>query len=171
LTSLVALVSRVALVLRALEMDSESSELDSPVVPRVLEADAAKKKSRGVRLSKADREARKEQRLAAAQGKVGAASEDTSDDAFAARRAQLLQHVARAEWQDAGALGKESLQLAKELLRAMLPLGRHKLAAHLAAQMTMAVPASAPHRSGRARHRLRRVGRGPCTRRRAVRAL
>ena len=54
-----------------------------------------------------------------------------SDEAFAARRAQLLQHVACAEWQDAGALAKQSLKLAAELLRAMLPLGRHKLAAHL----------------------------------------
>ena len=54
-----------------------------------------------------------------------------------------MAHVGRAEWNEAGALGAESLQLAQELLSALLPLGRHRLTTHLAAFVTATVPAGA----------------------------
>ena len=128
-----------------MEDDSSASELDSPVVPRVPAALAAKKKKRrGVRLSKQEREQRQAQRLAAAQGQVGSASEGGPDAEFAAQhREQLLGHVERAEWNEAGALGGANFLLAEELLRAVLPLGRHRLTAHLAGVVAATVPAAA----------------------------
>ena len=40
-----------------------------------------------------------------------------ADPAFEDRRARLMLHVCRAEWNEAAALGGESVQLAGELLR------------------------------------------------------
>ena len=52
------------------EEESSCSEQDSPAVPRVAPA-LAKKKRRGARLSKRERDLKKERSLAAAQGDLG----------------------------------------------------------------------------------------------------
>mgnify|MGYP006111036247 CR=1 FL=1 len=121
--------------------DDDSSATSSPApTPRQLLP--GKKKRRGARLSKQEREARQQQRLAASQG--GAVpSEDCALGAFQERRARLLNHVERGEWNEAGALGGESVQLSEELLQKLLLLGRHRLTTHLATSVAATVPPTA----------------------------
>ena len=114
-----------------MEVDSSSASESSPA--RAPPPSSARRKRRGVKLTKAEREARQQQRRAAAEGLIGVATEDESGADFEMRRTRLLAHVHQAEWDAAAALGGESIQLAEVLLRALLPLGRHKLVSHLAA--------------------------------------
>ena len=128
---------------REMQADTSDSEAASPVVPRVPEAAKKKKKSRGARLSKAERQERQNQRAAAASGDAANYSEDPSTEAFIARHEKLLLHVSRAEWNEAGALGGESVQLSEALMKALQPLGRHRLTAHLASNVVATIPAAA----------------------------
>ena len=107
--------------------------MESPEVHDAPPGPQRKKKSRGVRLTKAEREARQQQRLTAA------ADDIKPGAAFEARRGRLLLHVSRCEWNEACQLGQESVQLAHELMGALIPLGRHKLLTHCAARMSATV--------------------------------
>ena len=124
-----------------MQEDGDSSATSSPCTDRQV-VPAQKKKRRGVRLSKQEREARQQQRLAVAQGSV-LPSEDPTREAFCERRQRLLLHVEHGQWNEAGALGAETVQLAEELLRALEPLDRHKLTTHLAATVVKTVPSAA----------------------------
>ena len=75
-----------------------------------------KPRSRGARLSKAEREARREARQAAASADL------QHGEAFEARRAALLGHAAAGEWDAAATLGGASVPLALELFGQLLPL-------------------------------------------------
>ena len=96
-----------------------------------------KKKSRGAKLSKAEREARRELRLnaAAADSAGGAALEE--------RRARLLAHVAAGEWDESLSLAVESAPLANALVRALVPLGRHRQLAHAGRRLVQTLPLDA----------------------------
>ena len=122
-------------------MDGDSPSETSPSSP-VFDASAPappkKKKSRGARLSKAEREARREAREAAA-------VEDTAggSDTFEVRRTRLQLLVSRSEWDEAASLGCESLPLARDLVRALVKLNRHKLLTHCAARAARTLPVEA----------------------------
>ena len=93
-----------------------------------LDESQRKKKSRGVRRSKAEREARQQVRLAAA------VEDSTPGATYEARRERLLLNVSCCEWNEACCLGMESVRLAEQLMRALIPLGRLKLLTHCAAR-------------------------------------
>ena len=93
-----------------------------------------KRKSRGAKLSKAEREARREQRLHAA------TADNQGGLAFQGRQAQLLAHVAMNCWDEALALGVESVPLARELVRALVPLRRHRQLVHAGRRFVQARP-------------------------------
>jgi proline dehydrogenase len=99
-------------------------------------ASAPKKKSRGARLSKAEREARRDARLAAAQ------TDAEGGEALEARSSRLLQLVAAEQWNEALSLGSESLPLAVALVRALLPIGRDRQVAHAARSVAKTVRAA-----------------------------
>ena len=73
-----------------------------------------KKRNKGAKLSKAEREARREAReqLAAADGALGGEYEG--------RRAQLRMHAAAGQWDEACMLGVQSGALAHELCTALI---------------------------------------------------
>ena len=116
------------------------SDLDSPDPPRFVPEAAAlpgkKKKNRGVRLSKAEREARRAAREAAA--------EDEGEE-LAARRERLALYLGRSEWEQAINTSSGSLVLSRELLSALTSeaAGRPKLLAWSAERVTRALPPSA----------------------------
>ena len=87
-----------------------------------------KKKSRGVRLSKAEREARQQQR------RVATENGGTAGSDYESHRERVLLHVSRCEWDEACLLGQTSVHLAQELLQALVPLGRLKLLTHCSAR-------------------------------------
>jgi hypothetical protein len=91
------------------------------------------KKSRGARLTKAEREARREARLAVAQ------NDAEGGEALEARLSRLAQLVAAEQWDAASTLGSESLPLAVALVRALLPLGRDRQVAHAARRVANTV--------------------------------
>ena len=93
--------------------------------------------SRGAKLSKAERLARRDARLAAA------ASDASDASAFEGRRAALLAHVSSQEWDAALALGGESVPLATALVHALLPLGRLKILAHCGRRLARTLGADA----------------------------
>ena len=97
--------------------------------PHAAEPAARKKKSRGARLSKAEREARREARLASA-------ADDAAGGApLERRRTALRSLVASEQWDAAAALGCESTVLALELLRALAGSGRERLLTHTARRL------------------------------------
>lgn len=102
------------------------------------DAPARKKKSRGARLSKAEREARREARLAVAQ------NDAQGGEALEARFSRLLQLVAAEQWDAASTLGSESVPLAVALVRALLPVGRDRQLAHAARRVANTVCAAGP---------------------------
>ena len=99
---------------------------------------ARKKKSKGARLSKAEREARREARQAAA------SADEQQGDAFASRRSALLGHVAAGDWDRAAALGGESLPLAIEFIGGqLLRLARPRQVTHFGRRVAQTVPVAA----------------------------
>jgi predicted nicotinamide N-methyase len=110
----------------------------SPVFDASAPEPSKKKKSRGARLSKAEREARREAREAAAVEDTAGAS-----GTFEVRRKRLQLLVSRSEWDEAASLGGESLPLARDLVRALVKLNRHKLLTHCAARAARTLPVEA----------------------------
>ena len=96
-----------------------------------------KPRSRGARLSKAEREARRDARQAAA------SADEQHGEAFETRRAALLGHAAAGEWDAAATLGGASVPLALELFGQLLPRGSPRQIVHFAARVAKTVPVEA----------------------------
>ena len=90
---------------------------DAPSGTPPPEGKQKKPRSRGARLSKAEREARREAR------QVAASADEQHGEAFETRRAALLGHAAAGEWDAAATLGGATVPLALELFGQLLPRG------------------------------------------------
>jgi hypothetical protein len=98
-------------------------------------ATTKKKKSRGARLSKSEREARRDARLAAAE------DDAAGGELLAERLARLRSLVESGSWDAAATLGAESMPLAVALVRALLPTDRLRQLTHVARKLATAVGA------------------------------
>ena len=107
---------------------------DAPSGTPPPEGKQKKPRNRGARLSKAEREARREARQAAAN------ADEQLGEAFEARRAALLGHAAAGEWDAAATLGGASVPLALELFGQLLPRGSPRQIVHFAARVAKTVP-------------------------------
>eukprot|EP00965_Chrysotila_dentata_P133630 4419237-Pleurochrysis_carterae.AAC.2 len=90
-------------------------------------------KSKGARLTKAEREARREAKQQ--QAALAAITDEQQGEAFNVRAGELAGLVAAARWDDACVLGSESVPLALRLLKSVREAGRTRFLAHTARRL------------------------------------
>ena len=91
------------------------------------------RRRRGARMSKAEREARREARLSAAK------QDEMGGELLEARMRRLEQMIEKGEWDLASTLAAQSHPLAQALLRALVPTGRVRLIEHAARKLATTV--------------------------------